>query len=193
MLRVKAESHVSFSATQQQILALISSGATVAASARQAGIHRNTIYNWLRSSGFRNAVDKARYDAAIHWHEQATTLAEAALNTLAEILDNPDAPASVRARIALAIVARAATPPPPSPFAGPPDDTQDPDVQDPEIVPKSAQSPVVSTAKTGRNDPCPCGSGLKFKRRVKPLLRPSIEVRHTTGRAGGFACQTHPT
>jgi len=167
------------SLAQQQILTLISAGSTVAASARQAGIHRNTIYNWLRLSGFRDALEQARYENALQWHEQCATLAPAAINTLAEILKNPDGPASVRARIALAIVNRAATPPPPPPLVDSLDDTQEsrmpeepemPEVPEapietkPQIVPKSAQSPVLNSVKTGRNEPCPCGSGIKFKR-----------------------------
>lgn len=31
-------------------------------------------------------------------------------------------------------------------------------------IPESAQQPVVNLDKVGRNDPCPCGSGKKFKK-----------------------------
>ena len=31
-------------------------------------------------------------------------------------------------------------------------------------VPKEVQVPVHATPKVGRNDPCPCGSGLKYKK-----------------------------
>jgi preprotein translocase subunit SecA len=34
-----------------------------------------------------------------------------------------------------------------------------PDIQ----IPKEKQQPVVNENKTGRNDPCPCGSGKKYK------------------------------
>ena len=115
----------SFSPAQQQVLNLISAGSTISACARQTGIHRNTIHNWLRSSDFRNAVEQARYDNAIHWYEQAITLAEAAFHTLTGILDNSEAPASVRARIALAIMNRAVTPPPKPPFVGSFDDPEE--------------------------------------------------------------------
>jgi len=26
------------------------------------------------------------------------------------------------------------------------------------------QKPIINTVKVGRNDPCPCGSGLKYKK-----------------------------
>ncbi len=35
---------------QEQVLTLIAAGVTVTGAAREAGIHRNTVGNWLRSS-----------------------------------------------------------------------------------------------------------------------------------------------
>ena len=157
-------------AAQQQVLALISTGSTIAASAREAGIHRNTIYNWFRLPAFRDALERARYENAVHWHERSTLLVPLAVDTLTQILQDPEMPASVRARIALAILNRAATPLPPPPLVHSLADTEAPGLPEipeeiePPKVPKSAQSVPMHSAKTGRNEPCPCGSGVKFKR-----------------------------
>jgi preprotein translocase subunit SecA len=33
----------------------------------------------------------------------------------------------------------------------------------PENTPRPTQNPIINDLKIGRNDPCPCGSGKKFK------------------------------
>ena len=41
---------MSLTPQQEQVLALISAGSSITVAAQSAGVHRNTIYNWLRSA-----------------------------------------------------------------------------------------------------------------------------------------------
>jgi hypothetical protein len=62
--------------TQEQALALIAAGSTATAAAASAGIHRNTISNWLRGSpAFSQALACVHFDRALYWREQAESLA----------------------------------------------------------------------------------------------------------------------
>ena len=100
--------------TQEHVLALLSAGSTMTAAAESAGIHRNTIMNWRRNSWiFRQILLGACQEKAIFWQEQAEQLAASAIATIRAILDDPAAPAGVRLKAALAILDKAATPPPP--------------------------------------------------------------------------------
>jgi hypothetical protein len=125
---------------QERVLALLAAGSTAAAAAQSAGIHRNTIGNWLRSSAFREALAEARRDQALAWREQAGPLTSQAVGAIQAILADPQVPAAVRLKAALAIRGPQPTQPP---------------------VPEPATQP-------GRNQPCPCGSGRKFKRCCMP-------------------------
>jgi len=184
---------------QEQVLALLSAGSTATAAAEAAGIHRNTVGNWLRSSlDFRQALAQAHYDKALVWREKAESLASDALHTVERMLIDPTTPAAVRLKAALAIVGIATTPPllPPGEYqplgppawqatmaaaqAMPPEPRSAPDKmhndaqagpEAPQTPPENAHAGVhnnaqvrpASVPKVGRNEPCPCGSGRKFK------------------------------
>src|SRR5205823_1787360 len=109
---------------------------------------------------FRLALERARSDKALLYQDQAEAIAAEALNALRAIIADPHAPASVRVRAAIAMLDRAAFLPP-----LPPVETVQPI---PVPVHKNAQVPAIARpatdSKTGRNDTCPCGSGIKFKR-----------------------------
>jgi transposase-like protein len=143
---------------------------------------------------FREALADAQYDRALLFRDKAEARVDRALETLDAVLNDPKASASVRLKAALFIIEKATTPPPPRkyvPFnidelsASRP--TVHPvhiDAQSP--APDSAPAPTETTAenepsvhngaqnaqtpfrratpKVGRNEPCPCGSGQKFKR-----------------------------
>jgi hypothetical protein len=130
--------------TQQRVLALMSAGSTATAAARSVGVHRNTVGNWLRSSVFREALADARRVQDIAWREQAASLAGQAIGAIQAILADPQTPAAVRLEAALAIRGR-------------------PSVRD-----AATASALQPSARTGRNQPCPCGSGRKFKRCCMP-------------------------
>jgi hypothetical protein len=138
-----------------------------------------TIAYWRRTSlPFRTALSHAQYDKAMFVREEAETHVAEAFEVVHAILNKPDASDSVRLNAAKYIIDKASTPPPPKPellykvqtephpFFVPAETAPEP--EKPEIVHSNAQSrptPFVrSTPKVGRNEPCPCGSQLKFKR-----------------------------
>jgi len=165
------------SASQQQVLALIATGSTAPAAAAAAGVHRNTISNWLRLPAFHQAFLQAEFDRAVAFREQAAAMAPDAYAAVRTLLADPATPAGVRLKAALAIIDRANAPLPDPPRASaaeilenvhsfaqsaPPDDAQPAPVAKSE-APSAPPYPPPSP-KIGRNEPCPCGSGMKFKR-----------------------------
>jgi hypothetical protein len=168
---------------QEQVLAAITGGATMKAAAAAASIHRNTCLYWRRTSAaFREALSQAQYDKAIFIREEAEGQVADAFAAIHTILTKPDASDTARLNAAKFIIEKASTPPPPKPevlyefqnaeIVHSPAQTPTPEVtpepsaepQKPEIVHNFAQSASPSAPKTGRNDLCPCGSHLKFKR-----------------------------
>jgi hypothetical protein len=179
-------------AAQEHVLAHIANGATQTAAASSAGVHRNTVHNWLGSQAFRQALAQAKYLNACFWHDQAESLAASAFETIRALLADPATPAGVRLKAALAILDRVSRAPyyedipaPPTTHAtlhnlaqaGPetePEPSSEPG-GDPSPVHNFAQAPRSEPVppvipirregpKTGRNDLCPCGSGKKYKR-----------------------------
>jgi len=132
---------------QERVIAAISNGASVTEAAKQAGVHRNTVHYWRRSSPlFCAALAHAQYDRALLNRDRAAALAPMAFDAIREILHDPRTPPSVRLRAALAIVAVATTPPPEPP----------PSLCDPrpalELVHKNAQA-APSHDGTGQQEP----------------------------------------
>ncbi len=92
---------------QLRIAAALASGSTVVRAALDAAVHRTTIHKWLQTSKeFLEAVKQARdhYDALIA--DQLNELSVVALETLRQLLTNPDTPPAVRLRAALAVLNR---------------------------------------------------------------------------------------
>ena len=146
---------------QEKVIAAIAGGATIQAAAEAAGVHRNSVGYWRRTSlRFREALTHAQYEKAIAIREQAETHVADAWAAIHAILNDPKASASVRLNAAKYIIEKASTPPPPEPEAVYRMET----IAIP-VVHKDAQKDVQTPApEVGRNTPCPCGSGLKFKR-----------------------------
>ena len=223
------------STQQLDVISALSSGATMTAAAAQAGIHRNSISYWRRNHlPFEHALADAQYDKAMLFREKTEDLVELAVQTIRDILADPEAPASVRLKAALAVISAASTPPAPkkqvelqihnvqvadpqpsrpippnthknahtapaAETAGTPDSPSSvqtagtpaspafstaermhknaqtgpaaenalspdfPPFSMPEFLHKTAQIRR-ETPKIGRNEPCPCGSGQKYKR-----------------------------
>jgi uncharacterized protein YecA (UPF0149 family) len=149
--------------------------------AAEAGVHRNTIANWRRNTlSFQNGLANAQYDRALYFREKMEEQADRAVDTIQQILTDPNAPASVRLRAALAVMQVASTPPEPKkrteleikkvivqgtqPEVHNPAQSDTPDENESDVH-NLAQMPYRrDTPKIGRNEPCPCGSGQKFKR-----------------------------
>jgi hypothetical protein len=147
-------------AVQSQIVVALAAGTTVVRAAAAAGIHRTTIHNWLRTSKeFREAVEQARKHYGALIADQLNELSIAALDTLRQLLNNPETPPAVRLRAALAVLGR-----PVSPGRG----WQLPESVKPILIRTSGapngSHPPAAASDTARNAPCPCGSGLKYKR-----------------------------
>jgi hypothetical protein len=179
---------------QEQVLAAIIGGATMKAAAEAASIHRNTISYWRQTSLlFREALSQAQYDKAVFIREEAENHVTDSFAAIHAILTKPDASDSARLNAAKYIIDKASAPPPPKPEviyhpqnvpeiahsnAQSPDPkttaasatsaASSPVAPKPEIVLEYAQTEAGQTVRTapkvGRNEPCPCGSGLKFKR-----------------------------
>ena len=100
----------------EQVLSLLSSGSTISEAATAAGVHRNTIMNWRRTSTvFQRRWHTMQYEQAMHWREQVQTLVPTALEALRQILEDPKSSTSVRLRAALAVVKDLAMPAPAQP------------------------------------------------------------------------------
>ena len=177
---------MSLSSQQEHVLAQLSAGLTIENAARSAGIHRNTIHNWLRSDPeFEHALTHARQARTLFWQGQAELLAGDALDTIRKLMVDPQTPPATRLRAAQIILNLAANPPIDSKpkfvhkiaqlegGAGVSAADGLPEAE-PEKVHNSAQAlPQPQslqqqpyrrpTPKIGRNESCPCGSGRKFK------------------------------
>ena len=101
---------------QEKVIAAIVGGATLRAAAEAAGIHRNTISYWRRTSLlFRDALGHAQYDKAIFIREEAENHVADAFAAIHTILTKPEASDAVRLSAAKYIIDKASTPPPPKP------------------------------------------------------------------------------
>jgi transposase-like protein len=168
---------------QHHVLALLAEGQSLTAAAAAVGVHRNTIRNWRRSvPAFAREIEFAVREQALVWHEAALVLAPKAALVLEEILNDPAASASIRLRASLAILKMAAEPQPKSlrPFPTVAAEMEAEHGQllkwksmaQSQIVHNESQNhaqsctiaPVRKAPEPGRNSPCPCGSGLKYKR-----------------------------
>jgi hypothetical protein len=180
---------------QEQVISLLATGTTLSAAAETAGVHRNTIANWRHTTpAFAHALAAAQYDRILHWRDLAEEHASLAIATIRDLMADPNTPASIRLKAALALLKECTTLPPAVPAndnfrrhvanlaasaAFVPEGMPDPEPlytpAESEIVHNSAQSPEPrahetlttfrrTSPKTGRNDLCPCGSGQKHKR-----------------------------
>jgi hypothetical protein len=104
--------HIStLSPVQAQVVAALAQGLTVTAAAGHAGIHRSTIYEWLKTvPGFQSAIRESREEFKETLRDDLKTLSAKALSTLHEVLDDSQAPAGVRVRAALAVLQRSDLP-----------------------------------------------------------------------------------
>ena len=99
---------------QEQVIAAIIGGATLQAAADAAGVHRNTVGYWRRTSlRFRESLTHALYEKAIGIREQAEPHVADAWSAIHAILNDPKASSSVRLNAAKFIIEKASTPPPP--------------------------------------------------------------------------------
>jgi transposase-like protein len=178
-----ADSSTTLSPAQAQVVAALAQGRTVTAAAQDAGLHRNTIYNWLHEPEFKTAAGEAQSEYVAILSDGMRDLAALAVDTLRSLLEDPKTPPAVRLRTALAVLQR-----PHFPNRGwhlperiePPREQQVvdglaeikadydamrmTDAIKASAVKQVAEVPDLPEPPIARNAPCPCGSGLKYKR-----------------------------
>jgi transposase-like protein len=169
---------------QQKVAALLSAGATIAAAARAAGVHRNTVTNWRRNPAIQAALTQDSQAKANLWlgETDPVVLLKAALTLLelqrqappaapqkairetSDSVDAPYRPATKPGEIVQSAHNAAhglAT----SHAAHETNPIRGPAIPQPSGTPRpSAIAALPHGLKISRNHPCPCGSGKKFKR-----------------------------
>ena len=95
------------SPVQAQVAAFLAQGHSITAAARQAGIHRCTIYEWLQHSpDFKTTVEDAQQEYLATLTDEMRDLSASALRTLRGVLDNPETQDGIRLKAALAVLQR---------------------------------------------------------------------------------------
>jgi AcrR family transcriptional regulator len=171
------------SPVQAKVVLALAQGHTTTQAAQAAGIHRSTVYEWLKNDpGFAAALRQSRREYVRTLRDQMKELSSIALRTLRSLLEDPETPAPVRLRAALAVLERPRYPQqgwnlPESLNTTRQDDflqnfallEKDYRVSLMEeslrkhTLPDSPEPPPEPPA-IARNARCPCGSGLKYKR-----------------------------
>ena len=98
---------MSLTAQQQQVLALIASGFNFTTAAAHAGVHRNTVTNWLKTEIFREALEQARLEKQILYWDEAETLVAEVIHDLRNLSHDPAVPPSIRLKAMLALLQHA--------------------------------------------------------------------------------------
>ena len=105
--QISSLSTATLTPTQAQVVAALAQGHTVTAAAREAGIHRTTIHDWLRTEpDFKTAVEDAQSEYAATLNDDLRELSALALATLRSLLEDPTTPPSIRLRASLAVLQR---------------------------------------------------------------------------------------
>ena len=93
--------------TPKQTLALpyIAATASLSAGARAARIHRSTLQQWMTDPNFRAELERMRKDAEALARVELQGLVLKSINTLAELLEDPDP--KVRATAVRAVLSNA--------------------------------------------------------------------------------------
>jgi AcrR family transcriptional regulator len=165
------------SPVQAQVIQALAKGSTVTAAANAAGVHRTTIHHWLRTQKeFASALEQAREEYVEQLRDELQELSGLALSKMRELLDDPNTPASVRLRAALAVLQRPSFPKAawalPQSIESPEHDEfvrrmeyfkADYELMRTQEALRRTGS-ATSSELTPRSAPCPCGSGNKYKR-----------------------------
>ena len=98
---------VDLSPVQAQVVAILAEGHSITAAARQASIHRSTIYHWLQHSpDFKTTVEDAQQEYLATLSDEMRDLSASALRALRGVLDNPETHDAIRLKAALAVLQR---------------------------------------------------------------------------------------
>jgi hypothetical protein len=101
------------SPVQHHVLSLLAQGVSTTEAASAAGVHRNTVGTWRRTHpAFAREIEFAARERSMFWHDQAAALAEKAIATLSEILEDKTTSPALRLRAALKVISMASDPQP---------------------------------------------------------------------------------
>src|SRR6202171_4945641 len=183
-----SDTNKNLSPVQAQVIAALAQGRTATDAAHDAGIHRTTIHHWFRTQpAFNTAFQEAQREYVETLRDGMRDLAARAVETLRNLLDDPNTPPAVRLRTALAVLQRPHFPQPgwhlPERIESP-REQQAMQSHNPSVSagttsaapiahrapgpPNHDHNPSVSagapvSAPIARCAPCPCGSGNKYK------------------------------
>src|SRR5258708_5205473 len=102
-----SDTNKNLSPVQAQVIAALAQGRTATDAARDAGIHRTTIHHWFRTEPeFKTALQEAQREYVETLQDGMRDLATRAVETLRNLLDDPNTPPAVRLRTALAVLQR---------------------------------------------------------------------------------------
>ncbi|HTQ54723.1 MAG TPA: SEC-C metal-binding domain-containing protein [Bryobacteraceae bacterium] len=151
---------------QQKVLAFIAAGYSATAAALQAGVHRNTVANWLKSDAFREALEQSRYEKQLLYWDQAQAVIAEGLNNLRTLMYGENVQPAVRLNATKALLQHVTMylPVEPGLILPEPAEVLVPMHKNAQPEPAPAAVPIRKPPTPGRNDLCPCGSGLKYKR-----------------------------
>ena len=180
-------------------------GLNLSAVAAEFNLHRSTIHNWMKNPEFLKAAQTCQSEFETQFRTQLALLTRRALETLQEILTGSEASPAVRLKAALAVLKGDWKLPRSTDFdtlsqpseslrnemapeaqSAPAGTFRHPDPNEintvrnempPEPEPATPQ-PVGANNKIGRNEPCPCGSGTKYKRCCGSPTRLFDKSRH---------------
>jgi transposase-like protein len=91
---------------QFKAVAALAAGKTVSTAAREAGVSRQTLYEWRNLEEFRNAWTEAKSVAIQGLMDELKDLTRDALQTLHNLLHDPASTPNVRLKAALAVLNR---------------------------------------------------------------------------------------
>src|ERR1700680_3618076 len=102
-----SDTNKNLSPVQAQVIAALAQGRTATDAARDAGIHRTTIHHWSRTEPlFKTSLQEAQREYVETLQDGMRDLAARAVETLRNLLDDPNTPPAVRLRTALAVLQR---------------------------------------------------------------------------------------
>jgi hypothetical protein len=134
------------SVIQTKAIAALATGCNISSAACLVGVHRSTIHDWLTQPDFRSALAESQQEFLDLYQDQLLAIANLAIDTIRQTLENTELSPALRLRAALAVIDR-----PLFPTKTVPDTTL-------------SDTPQPHDAPIARNAPCPCGSGNKYKR-----------------------------
>ena len=180
--------------TQPQIAALktLATGATVTTAAQAAGVHRSTVYNWVRdNAAFSAALRHSNIQAAEVIDDEIRELAALAIDAIRQLLASEKTPAATKLKAAQYVLHGVAHPAleilvaENRAFEFEMTTAHEDSALDAEIAsstnfdtPRPVEKPTpIRQTSTPRNALCPCRSGEKFKRccgkTAPPVLYPN--------------------